>query len=87
MEQKTLNTINKSTVNFQLSIDVLFSKIVFSDCSNGSFFSFLNKKCNKCPSSTYQPYTNQTRCLTCNDGKGTINIGAVSEQECIKGNF
>ncbi|XP_046855484.1 MAM and LDL-receptor class A domain-containing protein 2-like [Xenia sp. Carnegie-2017] len=57
------------------------------DCSNGSFFSFLNKKCNKCPSSTYQPYTNQTRCLTCNDGKGTINIGAVSEQECIKGNF
>ncbi|XP_046862923.1 MAM and LDL-receptor class A domain-containing protein 1-like isoform X2 [Xenia sp. Carnegie-2017] len=54
------------------------------DCSNGSFFSFLNKKCNKCPSSTYQPYTNQTRCLTCNESKGTINIGAVSEQECIK---
>ncbi|XP_046851862.1 MAM and LDL-receptor class A domain-containing protein 1-like [Xenia sp. Carnegie-2017] len=54
------------------------------DCSNGSFFSFLNTKCNKCPSSTYQPYTSQTRCLTCNDGKGTINIGAVSEQECIK---
>ncbi|XP_046864058.1 MAM and LDL-receptor class A domain-containing protein 1-like isoform X2 [Xenia sp. Carnegie-2017] len=54
------------------------------DCSIGSFFSFLSKKCEKCPTSTYQPHTKQTRCLTCNDGKTTINVGAVSEQECIK---
>ncbi|XP_046855486.1 MAM and LDL-receptor class A domain-containing protein 1-like isoform X2 [Xenia sp. Carnegie-2017] len=54
------------------------------DCSIGSFFSFQNKKCEKCPIYTYQPFPNQTRCLTCNDGKGTINVGAMSERECIK---
>ncbi|XP_046851864.1 uncharacterized protein LOC124445201 [Xenia sp. Carnegie-2017] len=54
------------------------------DCSIGSFFSFKSKKCEKCPIYTYQPYPNQTRCLPCNESKGTINVGAVSERECIK---
>ncbi|XP_046854230.1 MAM and LDL-receptor class A domain-containing protein 1-like [Xenia sp. Carnegie-2017] len=55
------------------------------DCSIGSFFSFKSNKCEKCPIYTYQPYPKQIRCLPCNDGKGTINVGAVSERECIKG--
>ncbi|XP_046855487.1 MAM and LDL-receptor class A domain-containing protein 1-like isoform X3 [Xenia sp. Carnegie-2017] len=54
------------------------------DCSIGSFFSFESRNCEKCPIYTYQPYPKQTRCLPCNDDKGTINVGAVSEQECIK---
>ncbi|XP_046855489.1 MAM and LDL-receptor class A domain-containing protein 1-like [Xenia sp. Carnegie-2017] len=63
--------------------EVAFRPIAF-DCSVGSFFSFESMKCEKCPIYTYQPYTNQTRCLACNDGKGTINVGAISERECIK---
>ncbi|XP_046851901.1 neuropilin-1a-like [Xenia sp. Carnegie-2017] len=54
------------------------------NCSIGSFFSFESKKCDKCPIYTYQPYPKQTRCLPCNESKGTINVGAVSERECIK---
>ncbi|CAB3987723.1 Fibroblast growth factor receptor 1 [Paramuricea clavata] len=53
------------------------------NCSAGSFHNFTTKKCENCPLHSYQPKAGQTSCIACQDGRITMKVSTVREEDCI----
>ena len=67
-------------------IELNFCSIYTAQCGPGTFKNVITKKCEKCPSGTYQPETGKTTCLYC--PKGSIIQGGENKNfTSCKGKF
>lgn len=54
------------------------------DCSRGSFFNQTAQTCQDCPLHTYQSTFGAAGCISCPDGKITVNTSSKIQEDCIK---
>ena len=55
-------------------------------CPEGTFHDKKRSNCVLCGKGSYQDKEGQASCRECADGKSTVSAGAVSSDECLKGN-
>ena len=59
---------NNIIIGFYIWANIFLLFIHIAECGPGTFKNVLTKKCEKCPTGTYQPEAGKTTCLYCPEG-------------------